>query len=972
MATIIFHQLLVLSWAALVTQASAASLSWADHSLALSVECGSSVATVPANISLHGGRHSGGGLNSLTTTLTTTLTTRGRARCQSVLQKKGPSLVHVITDVFRRDCGAKVSKDGRHYSINVLIQHRPWGQHQRQTETFHTLTCHYHTPATHTTHTHTHHLDLHKHQPDTTLANNTERNPDTRSRPKNGDIEGRPHVLPKPNNPDNPEVSKTRDNPEAPKTRNNIPEVSKTRDSPIGGFLTHLFPPAEHGYASRLQNDLDERLTVPENKVSPLHHHHHHHQPPSALALSKAPRRLGPPDVITDMTSSPPSVLQLNAVEVGGGMAGVVFPGKQLALELRTDHQSYVGTPVVTSCKVTNPLDPNSGGYNVATPPFSATLLHHGCGQGGLLPKSSRFTKSRQGFTTPYFPVPADWTHQTALIFSCDVTLCSDVMRCQQTCPPLRRKSISPGLHDYTVLLESQVVMSCPSVDDVSRAGDVRWDQSLLPECLPEGHSLHRPLQPAGGGGGVMIEPEHNITAGAAAGSDVNKDPSPSSSPSWLAGHLHYVIIMAILALLLFIFMAATFCKMAAMRRHVRREARKARGGGVGQGQGQGEAPHRGERAESGEQQQQQQDQTTQTPRPLPRTPTARGHNNNNNNNSNSNPTNRHSRQGGDGASLTVLHQDDGHVLPSSSPSSRPPSLGGVPPFPVFDNRRDSLPSPPPVPQQRSSTTSTSSSGKPRPQPYDIPPSHDQQQREFRTSVSSEPAQGGPPYVVESSQQRCSSKVKSFQSSTRVEEKNSERLTTIIQIQTPAGQRDSLDSVVGGGGGVAWSGGADHLATFTGGGGGGSSSATKNNTNSAGGGTLERGVVLGVNSLRRHLERENQQVPSQPRDRRPITAHHHHHHEHLPAAHDHDHDHHPHPHPLPPHLFYSTPAPCSEDSSLKELMLSSSPDGGMAAPQPPTTTTTTTTGIRTSPHRGSRKGGATPVVINTVEETTRL
>lgn len=366
-------------------------------------------------------------------------------------------------------------------------------------------------------------------------------------------------------------------------------------------------------------------------------------------------------------------------------------------------------------------------------------------------------------------------------------------------------------------------------------------------------------------------EPDRNFTAEALPENDVSKS---SSSSSWLAGHLHYVIIIVLLALLIVVFMFATFCKMVAVQRQVEHSNKTA-------------ASEQRERTTT-----EQHDQTTQTPRPLPRIPNGRAQ-----------TAHRLSRQGGDGAPTTVVHHDDG------GPGSRP--LSGAAESPPFDDIHDP-PHPPTVPH------AAKSSGRPRPKPYDVPPSHD---RQVDMASSVEPVSPLGPFMVESSLR--SSEVKSFQTSTTVEEKNSERHTTIIEIKKPCKQ-DSSEP------GVLWKP-HDHLGSFTG-----------SNSNS-GSSTPERGVVLGVNSLRRHLDREHQPISAQARDRRPISAQHH---ETMAAQ-----------------VYYNTPAPCSEDSAPKDQFKLPSRDGRIPEHTP-------LAGIRTST-RGSRKG-VTPVAVNMAEETTRL
>lgn len=363
-------------------------------------------------------------------------------------------------------------------------------------------------------------------------------------------------------------------------------------------------------------------------------------------------------------------------------------------------------------------------------------------------------------------------------------------------------------------------------------------------------------------------EPDQNFTA-VFLGNDVTKH---SSSSSWLAGHLHYVIIIGVLVLLIVVFMFATFCKMVAMQRQVERNIKMA-------------PTEPRERTAS-----EHHDQTTQTPRPLPRIPNGRAQ-----------TVNRLSRQGGDGAPTTVVHVADG-------PGSRPRSGTESPPF---DNVDD--------PAHASTVPPARSSVRTRPKPYDIPPSHDRQM-EIRSSV--DPVSPRGPFLIESSQR--SSEVKNFQTSTTVEEKNSERHTTVIEIKNPGNRQDSNE------GSVVWKA-HDHLGSFTG-----------SNTNSESI-TPERGVVLGVNSLRRHLDREHQTVAAQARDRRPISA--------------------QHQETITAQVYYNTPAPCSEDSTLKDQFRPPSRDGGIPEH-------TALAGIRTST-RDSRKG-LTPVSINMAEETTRL
>nr|KAG5713083.1 hypothetical protein BaRGS_021877 [Batillaria attramentaria] len=114
--------------------------------------------------------------------------------------------------------------------------------------------------------------------------------------------------------------------------------------------------------------------------------------------------------------------------------------------------------------------------------------------------------------------------------------------------------------------------------------------------------------------------------------------------------------------------------------------------------------------------------------------------------------------------------------------------------------------------------------------------------------------------------------VRSFQTTTTVEETNSERHISIIEVKSPSKPpRDWTTTTTQ----------QQHehnpLGTFTGG----------NPFGSGGGNTLERerGVVLGVNSLRRHhLDREQQQQQHQV---------------------------------LGSPRYFNTPAPCSEDSTPK-------------------------------------------------------
>ncbi|KAK7114376.1 uncharacterized protein [Littorina saxatilis] len=650
---------------------------------------------------------------------------------------------------------------------------------------------------------------------------------------------------------------------------------------------------------------------------------------------------------VSAMTSSP-SVLQLNVIDKDGNMTTVVFPGKQVALELHTSHHTPFGIPVVRECRVTNPLEDK---YIDTLLPFSAVIMEGGCGIGDLLPKGSSFAKGKQGYTTPHFSVPSGWTLQTALIFSCDVIICADVKQCQQTCPVPKKKVNMPELYDVTVKLESQVVTSCPPIDDTVKANDVTWSDLLLPECLPEGHRLRKLIVPP--------ERDQNFTASVAE-SDVKTQITPTSSSSWLAGNFHYVIIIGVLALLIVVFMFATFCKMVAMEKHVERNHKVT-------------ATDQRERTAS----ESQHDQMTQTPRPLPRVPPGR-----------SQTPSRQSRQGGDGAPTTSVVHADGDLVVR-------PMAGGTP-YLGYDNLNESF--------NASTIPHARAFAQTRPKPYDIPPSHDRQREVRNPSVeialspdfapipnehtplhssfrrhSGEPSTP-PERPVRQDSPRRSSEVKSFQ--TTVDEKNSERHTTIIEIKTP-NKPDVIEPAS-----HAWKG-HQRLGSFTGNG----------SIN-----PQERGVVLGVNSLRRHMDRDHQHPPmaAQLRDRdqhhQPMAGqprdHHHQpmtaqprdrdqHHQPMTAQpRDRDQHHQPmtaqprdrrpisaqHCDPIGTQIFYNTPAPCSEDSTLKELFRSPSQEeggvpekGGFA-------------GIRTSPRSGSRKGvmPVSPIAVNTVEETTRL
>ncbi|PVD20779.1 hypothetical protein C0Q70_18940 [Pomacea canaliculata] len=186
------------------------------------------------------------------------------------------------------------------------------------------------------------------------------------------------------------------------------------------------------------------------------------------------------------------------------------------------------GAVAVTRCQVTNPLG-NEGEE------LEAKVIDKGCGTDDVLPKSATFRRSRHGLITPLFAVPEMWTRGPALV-----------------CPTTFATSISPGIHDVAVTLESQVVTPCPLTEQLGGEG-------LSPPGCDLGFEV--PLPSAVG------EKDANNN---------NNNTASMTSPllqegSWLAQHLHYLLIICVLGIFIVVFMSATFLKMAAMQRYTAR-----------------------------------------------------------------------------------------------------------------------------------------------------------------------------------------------------------------------------------------------------------------------------------------------------------------------------------------------------------------------------------------------------------------
>ncbi|KAK7505705.1 hypothetical protein BaRGS_00002976, partial [Batillaria attramentaria] len=138
-----------------------------------------------------------------------------------------------------------------------------------------------------------------------------------------------------------------------------------------------------------------------------------------------------------------PSVLQLNVIDEDGGLTAVVFPGKPVGLEVHSARNSVV--------------------WGMCSQPLLAF---------GEADKDTQFRSLQsvlRGLNRGRSSFP--------------------------TCPPSDDKKMSKGTYDITVTLQSQVVTSCPSSEDIKGVGSEQWSAALLPECFPGGHPLHNPFQ---------------------------------------------------------------------------------------------------------------------------------------------------------------------------------------------------------------------------------------------------------------------------------------------------------------------------------------------------------------------------------------------------------------------------------------------------------------------------------------------